>query len=149
MTREKFAQSVLTIARTNLDDGAACVSICALLDAYQRDRPAREAKGAPIAYDQRFDVLYGMYPRKVGKAEAYAAWQACGRPTVADMGEGWNRDLRVYMQRARAGELGYVPHLATYFRNRRWEDAHESIPSGPAHNAPAPVGKDWMKNLPR
>lgn len=150
MTREKFAESVLTIARADMPQPTAVASICALLDAYQRERPSRQSKGAPIAYDQRFDLLYAQYPRKVGKAEAYMAWQACGKPTIAELGEGWHRDVRVYMERARAGELGYVPHLATYFRQRRWEDAHETIPSGPGHaQAPAVAGKDWLKNLPR
>lgn len=71
---------------------------------------------------RRFDRWWENYPRKVAKAEAERAWsqidpdellakQLCEAVWRQRKSEQWRRD-----------QGQYIPHPATWLRQRRWED---------------------------
>lgn len=106
----------------------------------------RVTKGRPLQYDPEFLRVYDLYPKKVAKSEAYRAWLNCGAPSIEELGDGFARDVRDYVSRARNGELAYVPFLATYLNQRRWEDARVELASGPQV---AVANRGWMAGLKR
>ena len=63
--------------------------------------------------------LYGLYPRKVGKAVAIKAI----RKALVAVGVDELREAVAAYAQARAGEdPDFTPHPATWFNGRRWED---------------------------
>ncbi|MEN9360201.1 MAG: hypothetical protein RL095_1736 [Verrucomicrobiota bacterium] len=87
-------------------------------------KPARE-----VGYSTDFESFWEQYPRKVGKGEAWKAWQARAKPLPApetlltalgqaSVSEQWRRD---------GGK--YIPHPATWLNGRRWEDQMQSPPA--------------------
>jgi len=91
---------------------------------------ARRANGenSRATYDERFLAFWAAYPKKVGKGEAWAAWQKL-RPddallTLMLAAVGWQRTQDEWL---RSGGR-YVPHPKTWLNARRWEDAPSDAP---------------------
>lgn len=102
------------------------------------DTPSARAEAAPLALalpeeePGLWEAFWRAYPRKVGKPDAFKAWKAVAAhkggagPEAERVMEGLVPWLRYWQARA---EPEYVPHPATWLRQRRWEDA------------PPPVGR--------
>jgi len=71
------------------------------------------------SYPEEFVRLWNVYPRKDGKGAAFRAWKAQRPPEMAVVSAlGWQRKTNQW-----TSEGGrYIPHLATYLNQRRWED---------------------------
>ncbi len=69
---------------------------------------------------ERFETVWSSYPRKVGKAAAFKAWQRLG----AGDREKARAALPAYVASVDAKREGgrFVLHLATYLNQRRFED---------------------------
>lgn len=96
---------------------------------------------SPPMPDAEFDKFWQVYPRKIGKGDARAAWQQTKtiRPLTADLikavvvqkgTEDWTKE---------GGK--YIPWPATYLRGERWEDVHE-VELGDVFN-----GKMWWESV--
>lgn len=71
---------------------------------------------------REFAALWSAYPRKVGKGAAEKAWAKarCLAP-AAVIAAG----LAAFCEATRGTETRFVPHLATWLNQRRWEDDPE------------------------
>lgn len=103
---------------------------------------AKEAKRAQS--DRLFEAFWAAYPRKVNKARAHTAWdKLCpDRKLCKVMGEALRRFTASPEWQKEGG--AYIPHPATWLRNRRWED--EDIWTGGASNpleGPEPPRWGW------
>lgn len=83
-----------------------------------------------------FSTFWSAYPKRVGKKQAWAAWQSLGsdRPSL-DV-------LLAAIEAARRGRAwrdGFVPQPMRWLRDRRWEDEVEPCPPTDAQQA-ASVG---------
>ena len=65
-----------------------------------------------------FDVFWGRYPRKVGKAKALKVWLRLSR---ADRDAALGA-LDAHVVQWRGKELTFVPHATSWLNGRRWED---------------------------
>lgn len=84
-------------------------------------------------YTPDFETVWDSYPKRVGKAEAWAAWEELdpGQDLVAQI----LASIRAHLQseqwaRSLAEDGGrYIPKLATFLRRRQWEDEPPAPPS--------------------
>ncbi|MCD8089279.1 MAG: hypothetical protein LUD81_01395 [Clostridiales bacterium] len=89
---------------------------------------ARERKKTVVEYTNDFNVFWSTYPKKVGKGEAFKAFQKVNPDTellntmlnainAVRQSEQWQRD---------GGR--YIPNPLTWLNQRRWEDEPLNIP---------------------
>jgi hypothetical protein len=78
-------------------------------------------------YPPAFEQLWAAYPRKDGKGAALRAWEKL-KPDLGGVmaALSWQRHLRQWTTDGGA----FVPHLATYLNQRRWEDEPSEQPRG-------------------
>ena len=84
--------------------------------------PTEKGKPEQTAQDQVFESFWKAYPRKVNKARARKVWDKLAPdPALCGvMGEALRR-FRASPEWQKEGGA-YIPHPATWLRNRRWED---------------------------
>lgn len=70
--------------------------------------------------DERFETFWKLYPRKAAKAAAEKAFHAL-KPSKA-MYELMLKGLEEQKKSAQWQDPQYIPHAATWIRQRRWED---------------------------
>lgn len=75
--------------------------------------------------DLLFDAWWGMYPRKVAKAEARRAFgKATTRATIEQLTAGLARAITAWDAEQRSPEK--IPHAATWLNGDRWHDEHRA-----------------------
>lgn len=92
---------------------------------------AAEPRVMAPAFHPDFEATWAAYPRKVGKAQAYAAWKsapAADRELIAFA-------VQQYAAEMRGTEAQFIQHGATWYRQRKHEDYRERF--GPAEDEPA------------
>ncbi len=115
----------------NYDTAEACPDLSAPLESPQKKRtkeihtpysPPEKGKPEQTAQDQVFESFWKAYPRKVNKARARKVWDKLAPdPALCGvMGEALRR-FRASPEWQKEGGA-YIPHPATWLRNRRWED---------------------------
>lgn len=85
--------------------------------------PASSARDArACAYSPAFEALWKVYPRKIGKQAAWRAFQRVKVPleTLVDAVERQKCSAQWREQNGR-----FIPHLATWLNQGRWEDEVE------------------------
>lgn len=71
-----------------------------------------------------FDAFWKEYPRRVGKAAAFASWKRMGLSEASgDVMLGLAREKKTEW---RNRDLDKIPHPATWLNQRRWEDEVEA-----------------------
>ncbi len=79
----------------------------------------------------QFKIFYGNYPKKVAKREAEKAWHQLWEDSKSDyyVSQLNNETMNVIMAAINKQKLqsawqdkNFIPHPATWLRNRRWED---------------------------
>lgn len=84
--------------------------------------PPKRGKGDKAGQERVFEAFWQRYPRKVNKARARAVWDKLAPdPALCRvMAEALRRFLASPEWQRDGG--AYIPHPATWLRNRRWED---------------------------
>ena len=72
-----------------------------------------------------FDDFFVLYPRKVGKGAARAAWAKAIKKADPVMILG---RAAIYAQQVVGHDMKFVPHPATWLNQERWEDDTTSMP---------------------
>lgn len=99
-----------------------------------KDKPKKESKDI---YTEAFEVFWGQYPRRVGKGNAWKAWQ---KLSPDDQVQAWKK----IPEQAKAWhnaetETRFIPHPATWLNGRRWEDETPGeAPAKCSHLIPEP-----------
>ena len=87
-------------------------------------------KGGVRSRRDRFEELWKLYPKKAGKANAFADYERAVKDGVTDeeIRDGINR----YCEYIRAGQLTdrYILNGSTYFHQRRWQDVYNPPDNG-------------------
>ena len=87
-------------------------------------------KGGVRSRRDRFEELWKLYPKKAGKANAFADYERAVKDGVTDeeIRDGINR----YCEYIRAGQLTdrYILNGSTYFHQRRWQDVYNPPDDG-------------------
>lgn len=96
-----------------------------------KDPPKSPPSGGTIVawrgYDAEFLELWEAYPRKIAKQAAYRAWKkARDRPPLDEMLQAIHSAIQSQQWRK-----GYIPNLATWLNQGRWEDVHRDDPVRP------------------
>ena len=75
---------------------------------------------ARTVYSAEFESIWAIYPRRTGKgAAAQALRRALETTDLATIAAGIERHLPVW---AADAQPGFIPHLATWLNQRRWDD---------------------------
>ncbi|MDN3469264.1 hypothetical protein QL983_11090 [Micrococcus sp. APC 4021] len=126
----------------------------AALRAKYPDHEHRDPSKASEADGVTFDDFWDVYPRKVGKKAARAAWRAALREAPAtDIVDGARRYAEDPNLPSGA-EAQYVAHPSTWLHAGRWEDdplppRHASATGRePGHSTPAPDLSAWNSYTP-
>jgi len=77
-----------------------------------------------IKYSDEFTSFWELYPRRVGKGDAWRAWKALKPAERAGVLEGLHRHLE-HWDRIEI-PTQFIPHAATWLRQSRWEDDIET-----------------------
>jgi hypothetical protein len=88
-------------------------------------RRARRPPDTPPSAE--FMAIWTAYPNKHGRAAAWAVWQRLGTPEIAraiSAALSWQRREAEWLRDAGR----FVPRLATYLHQRRWEDEPSHVP---------------------
>ncbi len=91
----------------------------------KRREGAETAPTPTNVYSKEFTELWNTYPIKQGKLVAYKAWKKVKEPT-SKLIEAVNKQ-KTWDQ----WEKGYIPHLATWLNQGRWEDEEPPKPKQP------------------
>jgi len=97
----------------------------------KKEKKKKKYKTPPLPPAAGFDRFWAVWPKKVAKADAEAAWaKLAPGPELAEAivaavarqrgSPKWNRD---------GGR--YIPYPATWLNRRRWEDEDEEVSVGP------------------
>ncbi len=93
-------------------------------------------------YSPEFERAWIVYPRKVGKPKASSTWKKMHPPIDAVLSAlKWQVAQSQWVKDG--GE--FIPHMATWLNQRRWEDEPFHVP---AESAAAPT-EDWFKECGR
>jgi hypothetical protein len=82
----------------------------------------KRKKAEPVIgdiYSEDFSKVWNVYPKKVGKGGAYKAWQKI-QPDVNIVLSAVEEQKQCDQWQRDSGK--YIPHLATWLNQRRWED---------------------------
>lgn len=87
------------------------------------NRPCKQVKNKQVnkfeIYDRYFDEIWGFYPKKVSKPAAKSAfYQACKRATPEHI----VKALQEFADHVKGRDPQYIPHLATWLNQDRWND---------------------------
>lgn len=82
-----------------------------------------------------FDELWGMYPRKVAKRVAQKSFERLTQTEQAQALEAMPKHLAYW--KANDTQLAYIPHLATWLNQYRFED--EIVIEAPKQNKKPPL----------
>lgn len=88
-------------------------------------------------YSSEFEQFWSVYPRKIGKADALAAWKKSEneRPDVSVLIE----TVRAVQGAGGFADKEYIPYPSTWLRGRRWEDNAADIASAPKGPIVGPI----------
>lgn len=88
-------------------------------------------------YESDFLEAWAIYPRKVAKAAAQKAWKATGadRPPLPHL----LAAVRALTDASAGKESRFVPHMSTWLRGQRWNDAPDPPRASPGASWTAPV----------
>lgn len=102
-------------------------------------RGSKARQPLPDDAAQSFAAFWAVYPKRVAKAEAERAWAtmtAADRSAALAAAPGWVARWWESQPTRKTSRLEYMPHAATWLRNRRWTDEHPTELSRPgAHEA--------------
>lgn len=105
-------------------------------DETAQKRREREEKRRDIgAYTHGFVSFWGLYPRRVGKDDAYSAWKKRECEKIAD---GIIAALKSQVGYLMRDGVQYVPHPSTWINQGRWKDEVPAVkpePKQPAFRA--------------
>ena len=122
----------------------ACPTPANLEKAEQEQEQEGNRKGSIRSVRDRFDLFWSSYPRKVGKGAAEKAWRTL-KPT-AETAEAMLDAIARQRQSRQWRESGgqYIPHPATWLRQRRWED--EQAEPAPVSTASEAWAGPWCRH---
>jgi hypothetical protein len=115
-----------------------------VLQSEQRTVPLTEPLTVPTrarALPGDFETFWRVYPRKVGKRAALAAWKGLNgsRPPLEVLVASVKAHAESEQWTSEGGR--YIPHPATFLRQGRWEDELDATPCGNS-TRPAPSPDD-------
>lgn len=74
-------------------------------------------------WGEMFEEMWMLYPKRVGKGGAKQAWlKACKKINVGEL----KSCLRCYIDTISNADKKFIPHLATWLNQERWNDDLES-----------------------
>jgi hypothetical protein len=137
---EKFPCSSSDMKRLSSEEHCAFLPSLEFLsasDTIQRQAPdgvVNQAKKPPAANDPSytlfFEAFWDNYPKTNGsKHEAFKAWRQVGLESAPKTLELAMRRLSEYCL-CPQWKIGYVPHAATWLRQRRWETEPDTTERG-------------------
>ena len=100
--------------------------------------------------DERFESLWALYPRKVGKQKARKYYERAVKNGTSDETikrgiESYNKEIRV-----QGTQTNFIQHGATWFGNAGWENEYNFEPPKRNNNQRQLIQKeklpDWAKN---
>ena len=100
--------------------------------------------------DERFENLWALYPRKVGKQKARKYYERAVKNGTSDETikrgiESYNKEIRV-----QGTQTNFIQHGATWFGNAGWENEYNFEPPKRNNNQRQLIQKeklpDWAKN---
>lgn len=92
-----------------------------------KPKPPISPKGVP-AIDFRFEKLWSVYPKKVGKQSAYRAWvKEAKHSTDTEAAIYAALKWQVLSPAWIKDGAQFIPHLSTYLNQRRWLDEPEQV----------------------
>jgi len=101
--------------------------------------PSGEEKSAPrvalvVSWREGFGQVWACYPRKVGKGAAEKAYQKIN--PAPDLLDTILRKIEAATHTAQwiKDDGEFIPHLATWLNQRRWEDEYPAPSPGPARS---------------
>lgn len=107
-------------------------------------------KPAKKELDERFESLWALYPRKVGKQKARKYYERAVNNGTSDETikkgiESYNKEIRV-----QGTQTNFIQHGATWFGNAGWENEYNFEPPKRNNNQRQLIQKeklpDWAKN---
>lgn len=107
-----------TEAGRNVDRAKALEALGKLVAAVKGQR-RRVAASPADETDRQIEALWAAYPRKVGKGQARRAMVAALKVATFDV---LLAAVEEYREAKLDEDMQYIPHPATWFNGRRWED---------------------------
>lgn len=101
--------------------------------------PQGDGEKEPSLQERRFEEFWSVYPKKVGKANAWKEWQKL-KPTE-ELFEKIMQSVHEHIERDQDFKRGYIVHPERYLKNRRWEDV---LPEQPQERKRT-VYDEWME----
>ena len=88
----------------------------------------RSKPGAPDKYSKDFEAFWDVYPRKIGKRNAWKAYFASTKiAKPEDILEGLEASIKA--RDWATAEMKFIPHASTWLNGRRWEDTFDAKPA--------------------
>jgi hypothetical protein len=98
---------------------------------YRKKRVNKRVSKENHSFDVWFTELWALYPRKVARVAALKAARTAGSST--EERAAILAGLQAHLPELLSRETRFVPHLATWLNQRRWEDAPEAPKGDNAH----------------
>lgn len=99
-----------------------------------------EPSGTVKDSEREFEAVWPSYPRRVGKGAAAKEWAKARKSATFEQ---IAKPLSEFCRAVQGGEQRFIPHMATWLHQRRWEDEQ-----GHASNRPRTSTED-IANLSR
>jgi hypothetical protein len=105
-------------------------SLLKFFDLQQIDQSRARAGVKRESYSKDFLEVWDVWPKKVGKAEAYREWDSLKKAMQLPTGLVNVVDVfKKYHPNWKNDYPKYVPELKNFLINKRWEDKIEPVPS--------------------
>lgn len=101
--------------------------------------PQGDGEKKPSLQERRFEEFWSVYPKRVGKANAWKEWQKL-KPNE-ELFAKIMQSVQDHIERDREFKEGYIVHPERYLKNRRWEDV---LPEQPQERRRT-VYDEWME----
>lgn len=86
-----------------------------------KDNKIRDTK-VSLDHPEIFDRFWSLYPRKVGKGQAQAAWRAAAKKVDPQL---IIEGLQIHMPDLTDKPPQFIPHASTWLNGERWADELE------------------------
>ena len=91
----------------------------------KNDNNDKKERGSSVSfeYSKSFLSFWEVYPRKVGKGEAFKVWKKVKLPALTSIVEAVEAQIKSSQWKKENGR--FIPNPATWLNQRRWEDEVE------------------------